>query len=659
MICFEYLSLSTFLTCLFKFNILKKLVSINSNPIYFIDSSLSVRWFVIPIITFFGKKINKLNFKLIEITDNNGELIRYRIARFDLFEVQKKITDSISHKELYHQSWNQGSILDYINKAIVGGSILESESVSRVLFLIEVLNWHMKKINCEQALLIINKRPWLDIYKKIAKNYQIVLLGFHNIQFKLSDIHNFVRNHQWLYGVLKNLKYNKKIKMERNSKSSLNMLYLDGRRDINIEKNGNHSDFFWQYNSHFPIEKIIYKYYSSAEKLILNQYGVLPIPEGVIIDKNCKRNYVKPKKNYSNVFQKESKILQLILASYDLDRFYWSAFFKFYNVKVFLSWNKYTHDHIALLDAINDNDGILAIWQMAFDGFEFAECALNADIYFCFSRFSLDLEKKLKSKIKYNIITGYPKDYAGPLLKERASNLRKKLKANGAKKIIFVIDENSTDDSRWHTGHEIQRENYSFVLNKVLETSWLGVIFKPKTAKTLRKRLGSVADLLTKAEKTGRCFIYEKSVGATTIASPVLAGLSSDICIHAHLGSGTGAVECALEGLPTLLIDREGAPFSKLNELPLGKVIFKDWTTTIKAVMEHFDTPGGIDGFGDWSKIIDDLDPFRDGKAAYRMGTYLHWLVQGYNQGLDKKTALFQAATRYKKKWGEDKVITT
>ena len=57
-------------------------------------------------------------------------------------------------------------------------------------------------------------------------------------------------------------------------------------------------------------------------------------------------------------------------------------------------------------------------------------------------------------------------------------------------------------------------------------------------------------------------------------------------------------------------------------------------------------------------QFLDDLDPFRDGKAAYRIGTYLHWLIQGYNQGLDKETTMFQAAEKYKKKWGEDKVIT-
>ena len=134
--------------------------------------------------------------------------------------------------------------------------------------------------------------------------------------------------------------------------------------------------------------------------------------------------------------------------------------------------------------------------------------------------------------------------------------------SNGAKKIIFAIDENSIDDSRWHTGHELQRENYSYILQKVLEIPWLGAVFKPKIAKTLRQRLGHVSDLLEKAEKTGRCFVYESSGRHSTNAPPILAGLSADICIHGHLSAGTAALEGAFEGLPSLLIEREVNPFS-------------------------------------------------------------------------------------------------
>jgi len=310
-------------------------------------------------------------------------------------------------------------------------------------------------------------------------------------------------------------------------------------------------------------------------------------------------------------------------------------------------------------DAIRDNGGISVVWQMAFDGFKNAECVLKSDVVFSFSKFSDETEKKLGSKIKYNVIVGYPKDYVSSLVIDKANKLREKLKANGVEKIVFVIDENSVDDSRWHTGHNLQRENYSYILEKLLEVPWLGVVFKPKRIIDLRQRLGPVADLLKKAEATGRCYIYEDPGRYTTIAPPILAGLSADICIHGHLCSGTAALECAFEEIPTLLIDREGAPSSKLYDLPEGKVIFKDWPSLIDALMEHFNTPEGIVGFGDWSSLIDVFDPFRDGMAANRMGTYLQWLIEGFDNNLDREIIMKNAAERYKKKWGEDKVISS
>ena len=74
--------------------------------------------------------------------------------------------------------------------------------------------------------------------------------------------------------------------------------------------------------------------------------------------------------------------------------------------------------------------------------------------------------------------------------------------------------------------------------------------------------------------------------------------------------------------------------------------------------MEHLQTPNGIPGFGDWGPLLDELDPFRDGKSAQRMGDYLNWLIQGFEQGLDKDVIMSDAAERYAKEWGSDKVIT-
>jgi hypothetical protein len=284
---------------------------------------------------------------------------------------------------------------------------------------------------------------------------------------------------------------------------------FDGRGDLNLLNDGYHSDFFWQLNSNFLLQNIVCKHHSEEEKKYLSKYGVYSIGEGIYSDRGDSRKYIKPKLNYSNRFRKESQVVQEILASYDLERFYWSSLFKQHGVKIYLTWFKHSNHHIAWSDAIRDNGGISVVWQMAFDGFINAHCIVKSDIVFSFSKFSDEIEKKLGSKIKYNVIVGYPKDYASSLVRDKANKLREKLKANGAKKIVFVIDENSTDDSRWHTGHELQRENYTYILEKLLEVPWLGVIFKPKRIISLRQRLGPVVDLLEKAKAKSKAAVPE------------------------------------------------------------------------------------------------------------------------------------------------------
>ena len=39
------------------------------------------------------------------------------------------------------------------------------------------------------------------------------------------------------------------------------------------------------------------------------------------------------------------------------------------------------------------------------------------------------------------------------------------------------------------------------------------------------------------------------------------------------------------------------------------------------------------------------------------MGTYLHNLIKGFENGLKKDDVLLQAAEIYSKKWGKDKII--
>jgi hypothetical protein len=189
----------------------------------------------------------------------------------------------------------------------------------------------------------------------------------------------------------------------------------------------------------------------------------------------------------------------------------------------------------------------------------------------------------------------------------------------------------------------------------------LGLIFKPKHGGTLRRRLGeNLHERLVAAIKTGRCHLYDKTglVGYTSEAPPMLAALSSDLCIHGHFG--TAGMECALLGIPTLVIDREGTPFHKFYDLlPKDRVIFQDWNSVIEASRDFFNSVEGTTDFGDWSKVIRELDPFNDTKGALRMGSYLNNITKGFEKGLDREEVLSSAADQYSKEWGQDKVIVS
>ena len=156
---------------------------------------------------------------------------------------------------------------------------------------------------------------------------------------------------------------------------------------------------------------------------------------------------------------------------------------------------------------------------------------------------------------------------------------------------------------------------------------------------------------MQKATGTGRCYIFSEDY----VSHPCEAAFASDIVIHNSLDAGTAGMECALTGIPTLLLDKNGWRKSQLYKAGKGKVVFNDLITLWDELNNHWNNKTNPD-FGDWSLIINDLDPFRDGKATKRMSKYLSWIIECFNEGLDRGAALEVAANRYAKQWGNDKI---
>lgn len=628
-----------------------------SASVYYIDISRTGELFALPLLRWIEVPATPLDFEMRNVKDERGELLRLRIFRNDLFELKRKILSSELFKVIYRQEWERDGILPFLEKGVIDGQIMDPFSVARLAYLVGVVEWHASRTAMVTPVLVVRRRPWFDVMARYASEHGVRVVATSTSLLAIrrlisSTYYSFPR----VYAFMRSVKEYGWPRLRLVESHAMAKIFVEGRGQVNLRNDGNHSDFDWLSNSECSPRNVVYRSHSAVETaaLVAANVGVASAHLGSIFSP---RRWISTRLRAPWRLRTERRLVCSMLKSYNSIRTFWRSVFEANGVKIYLTWYRFEKSHIAIGDAVQDVGGVSVCLPISFDGFKSTDLFTKLNIAFCYSAFAVDIEHQCGVKSDYRIITGYPRDYAPPLLKVEAARLRDRLRAAGARKIVFIIDENSVDDSRWHTGHALQRENYSFFLEQLLTTPWLGVVFKPKVARTLRRRLGPVAKLLAEAESTGRCYVYEATGRDVTSAPPLLGGLSADVCIHAHLCSGTAALECALAGLPTLLIDREGIPDSKFYELPRGKVVFRDWPETIAALMEHFERPDGIPDFGDWSSIIDQLDPFRDGLAAKRIGNYLSWLQQGFERGLDREVVMADAAGRYGREWGADKVF--
>lgn len=627
--------------------------------LFWIDASRAAIRLATLICSALGIPAEELHFQLAQTRNTHGELIRIQIPRNDLFSFWSLIDESNSLSSRCPTNKKGERFLFFLQKELLSAPLVSPDSISRVLYMIHVVAQSEVVQGYGDRLLVLKERPWKKEYVQYAAPLG-VRLRWTGQRWPRLKFRNLVMS--ILYKMRKAYNLLRKVRgagVRNPDPSHPSYLFIQGRGDARLVNDGNNSDLDWVLQSGFPRDRVVYLCLDEASRTLLEEGGVQTVSS------KDTRAYIHTGSNgryYTKCMTgglggREKIKLRELDRDYRLLYGIWSGFFSRYGVKVFMTWYKYDGQHAVMADAIQALGGISAVNQVTFDGYRNYECRVSADLAFGFSRFSAQIEQESLSNVPYYVVTGYPRDHARPLLEAQAQKLRMRLGQAGARKIVFVIDENSIKDARYHMGNASQQENYRFVLEKVLELPWLGVVFKPKAPHTLRERLGEVNELLCAAERTGRCVVLEGRHFATSIESVLLAGLASDVCIHGHLAAGTAALECALAGLPTLLIDREHVPFSKLNELPRGKVVFEDWPTAMEAVMEHLTSETGIPGFGDWGGMLDELDPFRDGKASYRIGTYLRWLLEGFDKGWDREHILADAANRYMEQWGADKVV--
>ena len=643
-----------------------------------------------------GVSVGEMAFRMIDVRDDSGMMIRLRIAFRDLAEVLEQVTREPVFQDFLVTSSLQDKIPAYLAKTVAAGGLHVPGSMFRTLYIVQVCAWKTRQRAAGQAVLFLEQRPWITVIGRYAADSGVEVVPVQselNLRAKLrrlapAQFVGFLRllryRLTWKH-TLTTIAQRRRIGREavRNEPDvdstqvgkpdprSAPKIAVEYYGQLNLNHAARHSElFFWQQSplngsdmlvtfsgpAYFLDEPTWTELKEHDIGAVVLHPGATNIPT-VPVFKSEGRRTQNLRLGISTWRGKaEWKWLAEQVNTYQTSREYWSDLLAAYGVKVFVTWYKNDATHLAICDALQSLGGVTAIYQRSYESVSSPLTAVDVDLLFGYSQYSAQIERGSNSRIRYHVATGYLGDHRFPLVLSMAQTTRHRLRRHGATKIVALFDENALDDERWNWGHQPARESYAFILEKVLSEPWLGLVVKPKVPRTLRRRLGPVAELLERAEETGRCYVYEDGGTIQGSYPPAIAGLAADVAVHIHINAGSAAIDAALAGVPTLVLDREGWSVSPFYRLGAGQVVFTDWEELWEACVRQWSAPDGSGKLGDWSPMLDDLDPFRDGRAAERMGTYIQWLMQGFKVGLDRETVMAEAAERYCSIWGSDKI---
>ncbi len=612
-------------------------------------------------------RVERLNFRISDVRDADGLPIRLRVHYRDLGEAIDDVRREADFRSLERWSAPQNRLSKYLVKSLAIASFDDRQTLWRALFVVQVANWWQRQNHAEDnGRVFLESRAWFGAIERYARKGRLPVAAVpRTIEWKSLPVHLLGARGMWLARAVRNSLSGYGSGADQTTDRI--RLMTDYWGYFNLDRPECYSDFFFAQASPFPADRLLVTFsmpgdpVSEERSAKLGRLGI----RAMALNPLARTARSVPLYTYWPSFRTswksprfrsavDSQWASKCVRDYQLRTGYWAELFRRENVRLCTSWFRYDASHCAIADALKSVNGIMTIYQRACQPDSSPEVAVHTDVAFGYSPLDAEVERRSGSTMAYHVSVGYFGDHRFPLLREPAARLKAELRAQGARYIAAFFDENSREDERWHTGHRFQRENYEFLLEKVLSDPSFGLVLKPKVPSSLRGRLGDSARLLQKALATRRCFLYEEGA-VQGIHPPALAALASDVAIHSHLSAATAGMEAALAGTPTLLLDRENWHVSDLYELGVGKVIFQSWPALWSAWREHR-RHKGPEGFGDWSPMLNRMDPFRDGCGAERLGTYLLWLLSGLERGGGREAVMAEAAERYCRQWGRDKV---
>ena len=242
-----------------------------------------------------------MSFKLSDIISiddkKNKELVKLRLERKDLFEIQNRILNTKEFKRIIPNLDKNKFFHDYIRKSLTDGHIImEPESLNRAIFIINVVK-HYNSSNLSSILFFIGKRPWWKQIEEYSKSKNLINIQaipvIKKFSKKIFNINFFTKfkktfffiNSIHLIKILKKFIFFKNPYLNQDEINCNKKILLISPGYFNIKRNESNSDFFINHNSNLKYSNI---FYSSSNK---NQIKILKQNNISYGEKIAKRTY--------------------------------------------------------------------------------------------------------------------------------------------------------------------------------------------------------------------------------------------------------------------------------------------------------------------------------------------------------------------------------
>jgi len=623
-------------------------------------------------------------FNLDEIRNESGESRIVKVLEKDLNDVCKELELNLLHKSpfinKFGAKFNKKKVIFYFKKRL-------GFEIRNVVIFINVVDWYLNQNGGKLKSTIefsIESNPCFRVLKDFAsKEYDIALTSYFSIRNVFKFVYHLVGNLYLsaiaiLLPIYCSIKYSYQFQGRRTSNSIpvLATQYQPLGLTFDMTKR---VDFFWLLNSKIPYAQVLVYFVRpdtpATDEMdhILRKNGVKSLAKSEAATRTSKIPVYRPSMTLTEILSrltgsvilqvfKELFYFRLESLGYLAGAFYFVReysktydFYKSAGIKVDVYNADSAYFDIPRWLALEAVGGVSVSYQRSHTAVRQIFLASTADVYFHFGPYYLPLSQKYEYDNHATLTCGYITDYSFATVKKRSKALRKKITAMGGKFIICYFDENSSDDRLSLIPNRKSAYVYERLLRWVIADETIGLICSPKRPANLNKRLSNIAVLMEKAKATGRCIFMGGDYTASNY--PAETAQASDIVISLLLG-GTTALESALSGQRVIYLDLEG--LYSFPEYGLGKdtTVFDNLDNMINAIEKYRCDPKSFDKLGniDMMPMLKEKDPFRDGKAAERIGQYLQWLLESFNKGETREEAIKCANRNYAQMWGAENV---